>query len=108
MGQQVVSVSVAVVDGKSTGRSLPTTVRFTTTHFVVLAPDYKNPEADQFSIGWTAKLGQSRLFFDTEGIYVKGRNEIAIHDINWSGNATRKCSSGVTESSFHWLTSALQ
>ena len=56
---------------------------------VLLAPNYKNPESDQFSLGWTTKLGQSRLYFDTEGIYVKGRNEIAIHDINWSGNATR-------------------
>ena len=55
---------------------------------VLLAPNYKNPESDQVSLGWTTKLGQSRLYFDTEAIYVKGRNEIAIHDINWSGNAT--------------------
>ena len=55
---------------------------------IVLAPDYKNPESDQLSLGWTTRLWQSRLYFDTEGIYVKGRNEIAIHDINWSGNAT--------------------
>ena len=40
------------------------------------------------SLGWTTRFGQSRLYFDTEGIYVKGRNEIAIHDVNWSGNAT--------------------
>ena len=39
---------------------------------VVLSPDYKNPESDQFSIGWTTKHGQSRLYVDTEGIYVKG------------------------------------
>jgi len=34
------------------------------------------------------KLGESRLFFDTEGVYVKGTNEIVIRDVNWSGNAT--------------------
>jgi hypothetical protein len=55
---------------------------------VLLAPNYKNPESDQMSLGWATRLGQSRLYFDTEGIYVKGRNEIAIHDINWSGNAS--------------------
>jgi hypothetical protein len=55
---------------------------------VLLSPDYKNPESDQLSLGWTTRLGQSRLWFDTEGIYVKGRNEIVIHDINWSGNVT--------------------
>lgn len=55
---------------------------------VLLASDYKNPESDQFSLGWTSRVGQSRLFADVEGIYVKGRNEIAIHDVNWSGNAT--------------------
>jgi len=54
---------------------------------ILLAPDYKAPEADQATLGWTTRLGVSRMFFDTEAIYVKGRNEIAIHDINWRGNA---------------------
>jgi hypothetical protein len=54
----------------------------------LLASDYKSPEADQASLGYTVKLGASRMFFDTEAIYVNGKNEIAIHDINWSGNAT--------------------
>jgi hypothetical protein len=54
----------------------------------LLSQNYKNPEADQASVGYAVKLGQSRMFFDTEAIYVKGENEITIHDINWSGNAT--------------------
>jgi hypothetical protein len=55
---------------------------------VLLSPTYKNPDAKQVSLGYTVKLGQSRMYFDTEGIYVKGDNEIVIRDINWSGNAT--------------------
>jgi Carboxypeptidase regulatory-like domain/TonB dependent receptor len=54
----------------------------------LLSPTYKAPDAKQASLGYTAKLGHSRLFFDTEAIYVKGENEIVIHDVNWSGNAT--------------------
>ncbi|MEO8033367.1 MAG: TonB-dependent receptor [Acidobacteriota bacterium] len=54
----------------------------------LLSPTYKNPESRQASLGYSMKLGASRMFFDTEGIYVKGRNEIVIRDINWSGNAT--------------------
>lgn len=55
---------------------------------VLLSPTYKAPESDQASIGWTTRLADSRLFFDAEGIYVKGRNEIVIRDVNWKGNAT--------------------
>jgi hypothetical protein len=54
----------------------------------LLSPTYKAPEATQASLGYTMKLGQSRMFLDTEGIYVKGTNEIVIRDVNWSGNAT--------------------
>jgi len=54
---------------------------------ILLDPNYKNPEADQASLGYTMKLGNSRLFFDTEAIYVKGRDEIAIRDTNFAGNA---------------------
>jgi hypothetical protein len=35
------------------------------------------------------KLGSSRLYLDTEAIWVEGEDEIVIHDVNWSGNATR-------------------
>lgn len=56
----------------------------------LLAPDYKAPESTQASLGYTLKLGASRMFLDTEGIYVKGTNEIVVRDVNWSGNDTRK------------------
>jgi hypothetical protein len=55
----------------------------------LLSDDYHNPEATQASMGYTVKLGSSRLYFDTEAVYVKGEEEIVIRDINWSGNATR-------------------
>jgi hypothetical protein len=54
----------------------------------LLSPTLKSPQADQASVGYTAKLGDSRLFFDTEAIYVKGKNEITVRDVNWAGNAT--------------------
>ncbi|MEA2570127.1 MAG: hypothetical protein QOI24_2128 [Acidobacteriota bacterium] len=54
----------------------------------LLAPDLESPESTQVSLGYTMKLGDSRLYLDTEGIYVKGEHEIVIRDVNWSGNAT--------------------
>ena len=54
---------------------------------ILLSPTYHNPESDQASLGWTTRLGDTRLYFDTEGIYVKGRNEIVIRDVNWGGNS---------------------
>lgn len=54
----------------------------------LLAPDLVSPESTQVSLGYTMKLGDSRMYLDTEGIYVKGENEIIIRDTNWSGNAT--------------------
>lgn len=53
----------------------------------LLAPDLKAPEATQASLGYTMKLGSSRLFLDTEAIYAKGENEIVIRDVNWKGNS---------------------
>jgi len=55
----------------------------------LLSPDYHNPESTQASVGYTMKLGSSRLFLDTEAVYVKGDDEIVIRDVNWNGNATR-------------------
>jgi hypothetical protein len=55
----------------------------------LLSPDYHNPEATQASLGYTMKLGASRLYLDTEAVYVKGTDEIVIHDVNWNGNAVR-------------------
>ena len=48
---------------------------------------FVNPYADQVTGGYTVKLGNSGLFADFEGIYVKGNDEIVIRDMNWSGNA---------------------
>lgn len=62
---------------------------------IVLDPNYKNPEADQASLGYTMRLGQSRVYFDTEGIYVKGRDEIAIRDVNFAGNAVAATSAAI-------------
>jgi hypothetical protein len=53
----------------------------------LLSADYHNPESTQASLGYTMKVGGSRLFFDTEAIYVKGEDEIVIYDANWNGNA---------------------
>jgi hypothetical protein len=55
---------------------------------VLLSPTYQAPEARQASLGYMMKLGQSRMFVDTEAVYVKGSKEIVIRDINWSGNDT--------------------
>ncbi|MEA2490093.1 MAG: hypothetical protein QOH21_1885 [Acidobacteriota bacterium] len=55
----------------------------------LLAPDYHAPESTQASVGYTMKLGTSRLYLDTEAVYVEGKEEIIIRDINWNGNATR-------------------
>lgn len=45
------------------------------------------PEAVQVTLGWTARLGASGLFFDTEAVYVDGDDEIVIRDVNFGGNA---------------------
>lgn len=46
------------------------------------------PEATQFSLGWTVKLGNTGLYADLEGLYVDGDNEIIIRDTNFGGNAS--------------------
>lgn len=56
----------------------------------LLAPDLVTPQSTQVSLGYTMKLGSSRLFLDTEAVYVKGEDEITIRDVNWTGNATRR------------------
>jgi hypothetical protein len=55
----------------------------------LLSQDFHNPESTQATLGYTMKLGASRLYLDSEAVYVKGEDEIVIHDMNWSGNATR-------------------
>jgi Carboxypeptidase regulatory-like domain/TonB dependent receptor len=53
----------------------------------LLSPDLVSPESTQASLGWTTRLGASRTYFDTEGIYVHGTNEITIRDVNFAGNS---------------------
>ncbi|HPA50921.1 MAG TPA: TonB-dependent receptor [Thermoanaerobaculia bacterium] len=45
------------------------------------------PEASQFSAGLTSRLWKTGLYLDVEGIWVKGRKELIVHDVNWNGNA---------------------
>ncbi|HPW54617.1 MAG: TonB-dependent receptor [Thermoanaerobaculaceae bacterium] len=47
------------------------------------------PQADQATLGWTWRLGNSGLYFDTEAIYVKGEKEIIVRDTNWSAANAR-------------------
>lgn len=44
------------------------------------------PESRQATLGWTHRLGGTGLFFDAEGIYVEGDDEIVIRDTNFGGN----------------------
>ena len=53
----------------------------------ILSPTFKSPQSDQTSLGWTTRLASSRLYFDAEGIYVSGKDEIIIRDTNFGGNA---------------------
>ncbi|HET7747290.1 MAG TPA: hypothetical protein VFM29_08310, partial [Vicinamibacteria bacterium] len=54
-----------------------------------LASSLVNPQSTQATLGYTAKLGDTGLYADVEGVWVKGEDEIIIRDLNWSGNATR-------------------
>src|SRR6266508_2678580 len=51
------------------------------------ADTFVNPYSQQASGGYTVKLGSTGLFADFERIYVKGKDEIIIRDLNWKGNA---------------------
>jgi Carboxypeptidase regulatory-like domain len=48
---------------------------------------FVNPYAEQVTGGYTLKIGGTGLFADFEGIYVKGKDEVIIRDLNWKGNA---------------------
>ncbi len=52
-----------------------------------IADSFGSPSSQQASGGYTVKLGSSGLFADFEGIYVKGKDEVIIRDLNWKGNA---------------------
>lgn len=58
------------------------------TSITLLDTTFVSPYADQLTLGWTTRLGATGLFFDTEGVWVKGHEEIFVRDTNWSGNAT--------------------
>jgi len=45
-----------------------------------------NPYATQATMGYAVRLGNTGLFADFEGIYVKGDDEIVVQDKNWRGN----------------------
>jgi len=63
-----------------TGFPLPVSPGLLDTSFV-------NPHSTQATLGYTFRIGGSGLFFDLEGIYVKGEDEIIIRDKNFAGNA---------------------
>jgi hypothetical protein len=52
----------------------------------LLANSLQAPQADQASLGYTARLWDSNLYASAEGVYVKGKNEIVVRDINYNGN----------------------
>lgn len=54
----------------------------------LLSPTLESPESTQASLGYTMKLGSSRLYLDGEAIYVEGDNEIIIRDINFNPTGT--------------------
>lgn len=64
----------------TTGLALPIDI-------TLLDKTLDSPEASQVSAGLTTKLGRTGLFVDVEGVYVKGKKELIVHDINWNGNA---------------------
>jgi hypothetical protein len=53
-----------------------------------LDAEFVSPHATQVTGGYTVKLGNTGLFADFEGIYVRGDDEVIVRDTNWKGNAT--------------------
>jgi hypothetical protein len=66
-------------DPRNTGIRLPAAV-------TLLDDEYVNPQSTQATLGWTARLGHTGLYADLEGIYVRGRDEIIVRDVNYPGN----------------------
>ena len=48
---------------------------------------FGNPYSAQATAGYTMRIAGTGLFADFEGVYVKGRDEVIIRDLNWKGNA---------------------
>jgi outer membrane receptor protein involved in Fe transport len=66
-------------DPSNTGIPLPIDI-------TLLEDDLETPEAIQFGLGWTHKLGDSGLYLDVDAIYIEGDNEITVRDTNFGGN----------------------
>jgi len=66
-------------DPENTGVPLPASA-------TLLQDSLEAPETIQVSLGYTRALGNTGLFFDIEGIYADGDQEITVHNTNWGGN----------------------
>lgn len=53
-----------------------------------IADSLVSPYSTQVTGGYTLKVGDTGLFADIEGIYVKGNDELIVRDLNFRGNAT--------------------
>ena len=70
----------------------PTTTGFPLTRDAGrIADSFANPYSTQVTGGYTFRLGNTGLFADFEGVYVKGKDEIIIRDLNWLGNGGTGC-----------------
>jgi hypothetical protein len=56
-----------------------------------IADSFVNPRSTQATAGYMFRLGNTGLFADFEGIYVKGSDEAIIRDTNWLGNGATGC-----------------
>jgi hypothetical protein len=52
----------------------------------LLEDNLRAPQTTQVSLGFTRRLGNTGLYFDIEGLYAEGYNEIFIRDKNFGGN----------------------
>jgi hypothetical protein len=52
---------------------------------------FVNPFSTQVTGGYTVKIGNTGLYADFEGVYVKGSDEAIIRDFNWLGNSATGC-----------------
>lgn len=64
----------------TTGIALPISI-------TLMDQTMKTPTSQQYSLGVTTRLGRTGLYFDAQGVWVKGKDEIVIRDVNWNGNA---------------------
>ena len=66
----------------------PTTTGIPTKpQITIMDTQLEAPEATQYSLGMTTRLGNSGLYLDLDGIYVEGDNEIILRDVNFGGNS---------------------